>query len=71
MFRSNRRYRHKSCLDIDIRVTKITWIGPDYWRMQAYYINRWGNYIICPDNLKIRKDHFHLWKEVVEALLLS
>lgn len=65
MFLQTRTYRHKNCLDIDIYVSKITYRGPNYWKLRVFYVHQRLGYIIEKETVKINKKDFKNWKEVL------
>ena len=62
------RWRHMSCLDIDLDIVWIRYRGPKYVIVRAIYVNRnWkdGNYIIHTEKaLKINTKDFWKWRQI-------
>lgn len=63
------RYRHDRCLDVDIEILKIQYLGPEYIKAKVAYLNRnWqnGNFVIDIDNVTIENEQYEYWKRIYE-----
>lgn len=67
--RNQSKWRHLSCIDIDIYIQKISYVGKDYIKLKVNYINRHNDivYNYQPELVKIYKKDLYLWKEVKNA----
>jgi hypothetical protein len=65
MFRL-RFYRHKDCLDLDIKVEKIIHFGKDELTLAVLYWDRFHKKFLLPevDVVSIKTKDFHNWKKV-------
>ena len=68
MFRTNERWRHRNCLDIDIIIQKVIYRDIDRMKLKVLYWNRHGGYLILPkaDNIEIKTQDFKNWSLVQE-----
>lgn len=59
-------YRHKCCLDMDIEIVGIKYLGPDYFKLKVNFVaSRDHNYIFWPDaNIKLYRKDLFLWQRV-------
>ena len=66
MFKANRRYRHMSCLDIDIDVWRVLGETPEYISVIVGYWNRHlkGYQGRTEQVVSIRKEDFWKWSEI-------
>ncbi len=67
-FRAGCRYRHASCIDVDIHVVKVDYITPKRCVLKVIYINRnWrqGDFVIDykPERVDFCPD-MRLWKRI-------
>lgn len=68
-FKSGCRYRHKSCIDVDIYVVKAYYITPKRCVLRVLYINRnyqKGNFVIDqrPNRIKFYPNTM-MWDRVL------
>lgn len=59
-------WRHPDCLDVDFYITKVSYRGPDYYKVRVLYWNR--NYKFFhdhnPQTVKIKRVDFKYWSRV-------
>lgn len=63
-------YRHPRCLDIDLEIVKIQYLGPDYIKARVRYWHRTGKYFISltPETVKIQRVDLPKWREVADRV---
>ena len=50
-------YRNRNCIDLDMHVVAIKYLGLDYFKLEVAWVNRHHPHILIPDNVKLfRKD---------------
>jgi hypothetical protein len=65
MFRSGKTYRHKSCLDMDMVVVKISHVDDRRTKMRVLYVNRRGGfYSTEPETVKVWCERYDDWRQV-------
>lgn len=59
-------YRHSNCLDIDIFVDAITYVGTNYIKLKVTYFDQRSRaiYNLDPDKITIYHKDQKKWKEV-------
>ena len=64
MFKKGDRWRHVNSLDIDIIVTNVSYVGPEYVKLKVLYLNRNYNSIIFPkaETVQIKREDFPKWE---------
>lgn len=62
------RWRHRSCLDIDLEIERVRYVCSDYMIINVAYLNRnWQNgefLIIRQKNVKIYRKDWTNWSRV-------
>lgn len=60
---SKGRWRHVSCLDVDILITKVVFAGPVYIKAKVFYVDRRNQtfYNNFPETVKIKRKDFDKW----------
>lgn len=62
------RYRHSNCIDTDIIIEKIQYLGPNYIKLKVYWVlQRNPEFIITDDRITIRKESYKHWREVAHG----
>lgn len=59
-------YRHISCLDVDMHVLAIKYIGERYFKLKVVWVNRHSPHILIeqPGQVKLMFSDLPKWKEV-------
>lgn len=64
--RAGQLYRHPHCLDVDIEVVKIQYVGTDYVRARVRYWHRADRSVVSvlPETVTILRRDLRRWKNV-------
>lgn len=64
--RGGHRYRHDHCLDIDIDVVKVSYVGPTYLKLRVLYWHRTLRAPISfePETVKIMRRDLHRGRDI-------
>lgn len=63
-------WRHPSCLDLDFQVVKVTYRGPDYYKLKVLYIYRGTSVTVLSETqeVKLSREAAKLWRLIEEAV---
>lgn len=64
--KKHRVYRHRNCIDVDIFVEKLDYVGKDYIKLHVTYVNQRNGsvYNLDPDKIKIYRKDLSNWREI-------
>ncbi len=61
------KWRHMSCLDVDMQVVKVTYRGPTYVKCKVLWLNRNYNDLLLsprPETVTVQKKDLWKWSYV-------
>lgn len=61
-----RTYRHTSCLDVDMHIVAIRYLGPDYFKLKVVWVSQRDPNIFWeqPGQVKLYRKHLKNWSLV-------
>ena len=62
--RKGKTYRHRNCIDMDMWIIKIQYLGPRYMKLKICWVNRFNPNILHPDHVTVQLKDMCNWAEV-------